>query len=142
MSCENSLDAVSALQPGRPDCCTCNGAWPVLHTSLKCFSRIVSDRWLDDEVIGCLGDAFHAEMAGGTEPTRTSPKTLIAATHLRTYLADTRSGLSRYSLDKLASRTVTRLLIPCRRRRSALEIQNQDCQRITYLHPLKTFVRG
>ncbi|KAI0359466.1 hypothetical protein OH77DRAFT_1419964 [Trametes cingulata] len=69
---------------------------------------LLSNRWLDDEVIDCLGDVFSAEMKS-----HTASQTLIATAHLRTCLAYEESSHARYYSDKLTSGTITRLLLPC-----------------------------
>ncbi|OJT05301.1 hypothetical protein TRAPUB_3891 [Trametes pubescens] len=69
---------------------------------------LLSDKWLDDEVLDCLGDVFRMDLE-----TQAADTSLIATAHLRTCLTNPQSGVARYYEDKLVSGPLTRLFMPC-----------------------------
>lgn len=77
---------------------------------------LLSEKWLDDEVIDCLGDVFHMELVAqvsGEDTIGNAPRTLVATAHLCTCLSNEQSSISRYYEEKLVSGSATRLLMLC-----------------------------
>ncbi|KAI0630926.1 hypothetical protein C8Q77DRAFT_1074835 [Trametes polyzona] len=78
---------------------------------------LLSDEWLDDEVLDCLGDVFRIEAAvksvSEAGDSESGTVVQVASAHLRTCLLNVHSGIARFYETQLVSGTVVRLFLPC-----------------------------